>query len=40
MTIAIILGGIVAIYFVWFLFRLAVYALPVCAAIRPCASMI
>ena len=33
MTIAIILGGIVAIYFVWFLFRLAVYALPVCAGI-------
>lgn len=33
MTFALILGGVVAVYFIWFLFRLAVYALPVCAGI-------
>lgn len=33
MTLALILGGAVAIYFIWFLFRLAVLALPVCTGI-------
>lgn len=40
MTFALILGGAVAFYFIWFLFRLAAHALPVCAGIATTCALL